>query len=120
MAKELGDSIMMMQFDGDLIAVEVKYYMGCYNNFRNRYRRFNNSRISKAIKEERMHDERAFLELIESIKVDAANGVTMAELTKLVNERRQNFNLPNITHPTSLKERILTVFKGDLTEQVTG
>ena len=74
--------------------------MGCYNNFRNRYTRFNNSRISKAVKEEWLLDERAFLELIESIKVDAANGVTMfpmAELTKLFNERRQNFNLPNIT-----------------------
>ena len=65
---------------------------------------------------------KAFLELIESINVDAANGVTMfpiAELTKLFNERRQNFNLPKITRPTSLKERILTAFKGDLTEQGT-
>ena len=70
-------------------------------------------RISKAVKE-RLLDERAFLELIESIKVDAENGVTMfpmAELTKLFNERRQNFNLPNITRPTSLKEKILTALE---------
>ena len=77
MAEELGDSIMMMRFEDDLIAAGAKYHMGCYNNFRNRYRRFKNSRISKAVKEERLFDERAFLELIESIKVDAANGVTM-------------------------------------------
>ena len=78
-------------------------------------------RISKAVKE-RLLDERAFLELIESIKVDAENGVKMfpmVELTKLFDERRQNFNLPNITRSTTLKERIFTTFKGDLKEQGT-
>ena len=64
MVEELEDSIMMMRFDGDLIAIEAKYHMACYVNFRNRYRSFNNSRISKRVKEEQLLDERAFLELI--------------------------------------------------------
>ena len=43
----------------------------------------------------------------------------MGELTKLFNEGRENFQLPKISRPTSLKERILTAFDGDLREQGT-
>ena len=70
-----------------------------------------------------MLDERAFLELIESIKSDAESGVRMfpmAELNKLYRERRAEFGLDtSTTNTTRLKTRILEKFDGELQEQGT-
>ena len=67
-------------------------------------------------------DERAFLELFDSMKNDAANRVKiylMAELNNQFNERRKQFNLPPATHTTRLKGRIISAFNGDLVKQGT-
>ena len=69
-----------------------------------------------------MLDERVFLELIDSIKSDARNGVQMfpmSELNKLYIASRQQLNLETIPHTTRLKERILEHFGDDLQEQGT-
>jgi len=67
-------------------------------------------------------DDRAFLELFDSMKNDATNGekiFIMAELNEQFEERRKHFNLPPATHTTRLKERIIKAFDGDLVEQGT-
>ena len=57
MAQELGDTIMLLRFDrGDMVAAKAKYHRSCYNDFRAKYRRFNNNKISKQTKEEQMLD----------------------------------------------------------------
>ena len=72
----MGDDLMFLRFDtGDLIAAEAKYHHRYALDFRNPYRRFNQVQTSKAAQAEQLLDERAFLELVESMKVDAANGV---------------------------------------------
>ena len=119
MAMAMGDDLMVLRFDtGDLIATEAKYHHCCATDFRNRYRSFNQVKISKAAQAEQLLDERAFFELVESMKEDAANGVKifrMAQLTQLFDERRKLFLLP--TPGTRLKNRILDAFHGDLVEQ---
>ena len=123
MAEGMNDSIMAVRLSGnDMIAAEGKYHRGCCTGFYNRYKKYKAGRTTDKEKEEQFLDERAFLELFDSMKNDATNGekiFIMAELNEQFEERRKHFNLPPATHTTRLKERIIKAFDGDLVEQGT-
>ena len=54
------------------------------------------------------------------MKAEAANGAKtfpMAELSKLYDERREQFNITSQSHSTRLKEKLLKTFGSDLQEQ---
>ena len=121
MAADMNNIIMSIRLGtGDLIASEAKYHNHCKTAFYNAYKKHNSSKVTDKANEEQFLEERAFLELVDSIKTDAANGIQlfpMAELTKLLNDRKKQFNLSSLTNVTRLKEKIITIFKGDLKEQ---
>ena len=96
-AEELEDSILHSHLGtGDLVASDGNYHPSCYWRYRSKYRSFFRNKLSKQAKEEQMLDERAFLELIESIKSDAESGVRMfpmAELNKLYSTGKEEQSL---------------------------
>ena len=87
-ARNMNDSIMMVRFDtGDLVAAEAKYHRSCNRAYHNIYRSFVRKNVNHEAKEEKLLEERAFLELVDSIKTDTANGVgPMSDLTKMFDD----------------------------------
>ena len=109
MAAEIDDPILVLRMDrGDLIADEGKYHRSCQVGFLNRWKKFQSEKISSKDKTEQFLNERIYMELVESIKNDCANGekfFPMAELTKQYDDRRKQLNLPSAnTHSTRLRE----------------
>ena len=105
---------------GDLVATEGKYHRSCDTHFYNQYKTFKRARTTKQQKEEELLNERAYLELMDWMKAEAANGAKtfpMAELSKLYDKRREQFNLTSQSHSTRLKEKLLKTFGSDLQEQ---
>ena len=102
MATSMNDSTMKIRLDrGDLIASERKYHKSCHLSFFNKYKRFKKDNINLKEKDDAMHEERAFIELVDSIKIDIANNVqafSMADLSKLYDERKKQLGLETVTH----------------------
>ena len=121
MATEMNNELLIVRLDNDdLVAVEAKYHNNCKIAFHNEYRKFNNNKSTEAANEQRFHEECCFFELVDSIKMDAANGVQLfplAELKELLDERRKQFNLTSPSNVTRLKDKLVDVFKGDLIVQ---
>ena len=121
MAAEIDDPILVLRMDrGDLIAAEAKYHRSCQTAYSNWYKKFKSQKISSKDREEQFLNERVYMELIDSIKNDCANGIKffpMADLTKQYEDRKKQLNLPVYTHSTRLRERIVKDFGGDFTVQ---
>ena len=117
----MNDAILELRMHGgDLVATEGKYHRSCDTHFYNRYKTFQRARTTKQQKEEELLNERAYLELVDWMKAEAANGAKtfpMAELSKLYDERREQFNITSQSHSTRLKEKLLKTFGSDLQEQ---
>ena len=105
-----------------MVAAEAKYHKSCHLQFFNRYRAFLRSRTTKAEKDTQLFEERAYLELVDWIKIEAANGrenFLMSDLKRLYDERRRIFSLSTTSHATRLKEKLLKTFGSDLKEEGT-
>ena len=107
---------------GDMVAAEAKYHHSCNTQFYNRYKAFIRSRTTKDEKDAKLFEERAYLELVDWIKFEGANGrekIPMSEIVRLYDERRRMFNLSSPSHATRLKEKLLNTFGSDLKEEGT-
>ena len=105
---------------GDLVVTEGKSHQSCDTHFYNRYKTFQRARTTKQEKEEELLNERAFLELVDWMKAEATNGAKafpMTKLSKLYDERREQFNVTTQSHSTRLKEKLLKAFGSNLQEQ---
>ena len=103
---------------GDLIAIEAKYNMKCLTNLRNKHRSFQRKSKSdqflEAEEEERFHEARAFVELLEYVEDSVENGTlvfTLPELHSLFANRLIDLFYPKSVNRSRLKSKILDHFQ---------
>jgi hypothetical protein len=104
----------------DVIALETKYHLKCYQYFGNDYRGFKRRENAKEKKEEKLLESRVFEELVSSMMTDVENGKLsffLYDIYESYVNRLQVFGIDKQVNKTTLKEKILDFFGGDLQEQ---